>query len=287
MDKYKGKADTREAGLSQRFDLNNGVAMPWLGLGVFQMENDAQTESIVEYAIEQGYRLIDTAALYGNERGVGRAVRNATVPREELFVTTKVWNTEMRDNRVEEAFEASLECLGLEYVDLYLLHWPIEGKIVQSWKALEKFYKQGRIKAIGVSNFLLRHLDELMADAEVLPAVNQIEYHPYLQSDLLKPFCEEKGIRLEAWSPFMHGGRILRDPVLERIGERYGKTVAQVIVRWILQTGVATIPKSSREQRIVENSDVFDFELSEEDMAEIAKLDSNQRWGPDPENFDF
>ena len=202
-------------------------------------------------------------------------------------MTSKVWNNEMRADRVEEAFEESMERLGLEQVDLFLLHWPIEGKIVASWQALERLYRQGRIRAIGVSNFLERHLDELLTVADVRPAVNQIEYHPYLQSRDLKARCELEGIRLEAWSPFMHGGEILRDPVLTGIGARYGKTAVQVILRWILENGVVTIPKSSRRQRIVENADVFDFALDVADRAAIAGLDRGARWGADPANFEF
>ncbi|EDY83833.1 oxidoreductase, aldo/keto reductase family [Verrucomicrobiia bacterium DG1235] len=283
----KGTFATRELGLAQRVRLNNGVGMPWLGLGVFRMENDAETERVALEAIASGYRSIDTAALYENERGVGAAVRNSGVAREDLFVTSKVWNPDIRADRVEAAFEESMERLGLDYVDLYLLHWPIEGKIVQSWKALEKFYQDGRIRAIGVSNHLERHIEEILTACEIPPAVNQIEYHPYLQSPVLKAFCEAKGIRLEAWSPFMHGGAILTDPILTEIGAMYGKTAAQVIVRWILQTGVATIPKSVRSERIVENSDVFDFELSDQDMSKIALLERKERWGADPDNFDF
>lgn len=287
MEYFTGKTKSREEGLATRFELNNGVRMPWLGLGVFRMESDAETESVAHAAIEEGYHAIDTAALYGNERGVGNAVRNCGLAREEIFVTSKVWNDDMRAGRVESAFEESMERLGLEYIDLYLLHWPIEGKIVQSWKVLERFYKEGRIRAIGVSNHLERHLEELRSACEIKPVINQIEYHPYLQSSSLKRYCEEHDIRLEAWSPFMHGGDILSDSKLSAIGEKYGKTAAQVIVRWILETGVATIPKSVRTERIVENSDVFDFELSEEDLLAIRDLERGTRWGADPANFDF
>lgn len=279
--------ETRVRGLGATVQLNNGVEMPWLGLGVFEISDDAEAERVVRRAIESGYRHIDTAALYGNERGVGAAVRTCGLERSEVFVTSKVWTTDMRSDRVEAAFEESLRKLDLDYVDLYLLHWPIEGKIGKCWSALEKFYREGWARAIGVSNHLEQHLEELLASAGVMPAVNQIEYHPYLQSAALRAYCDSKQIQLEAWSPFMHGGDILRDPTLAAIGERYGKTSAQVIVRWILQSGVATIPKTTKEARMVENSSVFDFKLGEEEMAQIKALDRGARWGADPANFDF
>lgn len=279
---FANKAD----GLKARCTLNNGVAMPWFGLGVFQI-SDSETEAVVGEAIGQGYRSIDTAALYRNERGVGRAVARAGVAREELFVTTKVWNDDMRRGRVSAAFDESLERLGLDYVDLFLLHWPIKGKITASWKALEEVYRSGRAKAIGVSNYMVPHLEELLAHAEVVPAVNQIEYHPYLQSQALHEFCRGHDIRLEAWSPLMQAGAILRDPVLAEIGRAHGKTAAQVILRWDLQTGVITIPKSVKPGRIAGNADVFDFALSAEEMQAIRALDRNQRSGADPYNFNF
>lgn len=275
-------------GLRQSVRLNNGLAMPWLGLGVYQSGGDAaETASIVTCAIRNGYRSVDTAALYGNEIGVGNAVRTCGVPREEIFVTTKVWNSDIRSERVEAAFDDCMSRLGLEYVDLILLHWPIEGKIASSWKALENVYREGRTKAIGVSNYLKHHLEELLDSAEVVPAINQIEYHPYLQSPDLKTYCETKGIQVEAWSPFMHGGEILSDAILAEIGATHGKTAAQVILRWILQSGVVTIPKSAREERIIENAEIFDFELNPEEMERIRSLDRNARWGPDPASFSF
>jgi len=274
-------------GLQAAATLNNGVRLPWLGLGVFQIAGDAETETAVRTAIDLGYRSVDTAALYGNERGVGRAIGGCGVPREQLFVTTKVWNDDMRGDRVEAAFAASLRRLELDYVDLYLLHWPIAGKIARSWQALEKLQRAGRIRAIGVSNFLIPHLAELEAAAEVAPAVNQIEFHPYLQSRPLVDFCRAKGIQLEAWSPLMQGGALLRDPALAEIARRRGKTVAQVILRWDIQGGVVTIPKSVRPDRIAENAAVFDFALTEAEMAAIAALDRGLRHGADPAHFSF
>lgn len=274
-------------GLQAAVTLNNGLRLPWLGLGVFQIKSDTKTESVVRTAIEQGYRAIDTAALYGNERGVGAAVRHCGLPREQLFVTTKVWNDAMRANRVEEAFEESMRRLGLDYLDLYLLHWPIKGHMLSSWRVLEKLHRAGRIRAIGVSNYMVPHLEELLAQAEVVPAVNQIEYHPYLQSPALVKFCREKGIQLQAWSPLMQAGALLQDRTVREIARRHRKSAAQVILRWDLQTGVATIPKSADATRIAENAEIFDFALSAAELEAMARLDRGQRCGADPFNFRF
>ena len=274
-------------GLKATVLLNNGVRMPWLGLGVFQIAGDAETEAVVRTAIDQGYRSIDTAALYGNERGVGRALRAGGVARDQLFVTTKVWNDDMRRDRVEAAFEESMRRLALDYVDLFLLHWPIAGKITRSWQALEKLHRTGRIKAIGVSNYMIPHLDELLAAAGIVPAVNQIEFHPYLQSKPLVAYCRAKGIQVEAWSPLMQGGPVLRDRTLAEIAAKHGKTVAQVVLRWDVQGGVVTIPKSVQTQRIAENAGSFDFALSDTEMQAIAALDRDQRGGADPFSFNF
>jgi len=208
------------------------------------------------------------------------------VPRDELFVTTKVWNEDVRAERVEAAFEESMARLGLDYLDLYLIHWPVKGQFVAAWKVMEKLQRDGRIRAIGVSNFMVPHLEALLAETEVVPAVNQIEFHPYLRSTPLLEYCRLKDIRLTAWSPLMQG-TVLQDETINRIAERLGKSPAQIVLRWELQTGVVTIPKSSREERIVANADIFDFRLSPADMAEIDALDRQQRCGPDPFNFDF
>lgn len=285
--KLTGTCGSITEGLKAAVTLNNGARMPWLGLGVFQIRSDAETERVVRAAIDIGYRSIDTAALYGNERGVGQAVRACGLRREELFVTTKVWNDDMRRNRVEAAFDESMRRLGLDYLDLFLLHWPIKDRIVPSWKVLEKLHHAGRIRSIGVSNYMIPHLDELLPVAEVVPAVNQIEFHPYLQSKPLAEYCRKKGIQLEAWSPLMQAGALLRDPVLAAIAKKHGKTVAQVVLRWDVQGGVVTIPKSVHADRIRENAGVFDFELSAREMAAIAALDRNQRHGADPMNFSF
>jgi methylglyoxal/glyoxal reductase len=279
-------APSREEGLKLSVVLNNGVSMPWFGLGVWQM-NELETREMVTAAIELGYRSIDTARLYANEAAVGEAIRSSGVRREDIFVTTKVWNDDIRRGRIAAAFEESLRRLGLEYVDLFLLHWPIAGKLSAAWKDLERVYKSGRVRAIGVSNYMVPHLEELLAQAEIVPAINQIEYHPYLQSRGLANYCKTRGIRLEAWSPLMQGGAILRDPALNAIARRHGKTVAQVVLRWDLQSGVITIPKSSRRERLIENSDIYDFALSEEDMAAISGLERSLRSGADPMNFNF
>ncbi|MFD5021521.1 aldo/keto reductase [Paenibacillus sp. NPDC058367] len=270
--------------------LHNGVNMPWLGLGVFQVEEGSELIQAVKSAIAHGYRSIDTAAIYQNETGVGQAIKEAlqdnNLSREELFVTSKVWTADMGYEETIAAYEASLAKLGLEYLDLYLIHWPVKGKYKETWRALETLYKEGRVKAIGVSNFQIHHLEDVMKDAEIKPMVNQVELHPYLSQQALLSFCQEQGIQLEAWSPLMQG-QLLDQPVLKQIAAKYSKSVAQVIVRWDLQRGIITIPKSTKEHRIIENVDVFDFLLTEEDMNLINALNQDQRVGPDPDNFDF
>ncbi|AIQ38430.1 glyoxal reductase [Paenibacillus sp. FSL R5-0345] len=270
--------------------LHNGVNMPWLGLGVFQVEEGSELIQAIKSAIAHGYRSIDTAAIYQNETGVGQAIKEAlqdnNLSREELFVTSKVWTADMGYEETIAAYETSLAKLGLEYLDLYLIHWPVKGKYKETWRALETLYKEGRVKAIGVSNFQIHHLEDVMKDAEIKPMVNQVELHPYLSQQPLLSFCKEQGIQLEAWSPLMQG-QLLDQPVLKQIAAKYGKSVAQVIIRWDLQRGIITIPKSTKEHRIIENVDVFDFQLTEEDMTLINDLNQDQRVGPDPDNFDF
>jgi methylglyoxal/glyoxal reductase len=270
--------------------LHNGIQMPWFGIGVFKVEEGPELVQAVKTAIVHGYRSIDTAAIYGNEEGVGQGIREglkeAGISREELFVTSKVWNADLGYESTIAAYEKSLTKLGLEYLDLYLIHWPVEGKFKEAWKALETLYKQGRVKAIGVSNFQIHHLEYLMKDAEIKPMVNQVEYHPRLTQKELQSFCQKHGIVLEAWSPLMQG-QLLNNPVLKEIAERHHKSVAQVILRWDLQNGVVTIPKSTKAHRIAENATVFDFQLKEGEMKRIHDLNENHRVGPDPDNFDF
>lgn len=270
--------------------LNNGVKMPWLGLGVFKVEEGPELVNAVKTAIKHGYRSIDTAAIYGNEEGVGKGIqeglKEAGISREDLFVTSKVWNEDLGYESTLAAYETSLKKLGLDYLDLYLIHWPVEGKYKDAWRALETLYKEGRVKAIGVSNFQVHHLEDLMKDAEIKPVINQVELHPRLTQKELKVFCQDNNIQLEAWSPLMQG-QLLDNEVLKDIAAKHNKSVAQVIVRWDLQNGVMTIPKSTKEHRIVENVDLFDFELTQEELEVIDGLNQNHRVGPDPDNFDF
>lgn len=264
--------------------LHNGVEMPWFGLGVFKVQEGSEVIDSVKAAIKNGYRSIDTAAVYQNEEGVGQGIRESGVSREELFITSKVWNSDQGYESALQAYETSLNKLGLDYLDLYLIHWPGKNKFKETWKALEKLYKDGRVRAIGVSNFKVHHLEELLKDAEIKPMVNQVEYHPHLTQKDLLAFCQKEGIQLEAWSPLKQG-QLLNDPTLSEIAEKYGKSTAQVILRWDLQSKVVTIPKSIKEQRIIENANIFDFELSTEDMARIDSLNKDERVGPDPDNF--
>lgn len=258
--------------------LNNGLDIPQLGYGVWKVPNE-EAESAVGQALEAGYHLIDTAKIYGNEFGVGKALATSNVPREDLFITTKVWNADQGYENTLQAFDESLEKLGLDYVDLYLIHWPTPkyDTYVETYKALEKLYKDGRTKAIGVCNFDIDHLQRIMDECEVVPAVNQVECHPYLQQTELKKFCKEHGILLEAYSPLMNGTKVLQDPVIQDLANQYGKTPAQIILRWHLQSDVVVIPKTVTPSRMSENLNVFDFELSEVDLDKIATLDRNER----------
>ncbi|MBN3524238.1 aldo/keto reductase [Paenibacillus apiarius] len=276
--------------LQDTVTLHNGMNMPWLGLGVFKVEEGPELVQAVKSAIAHGYRSIDTAAIYENESSVGQGIREAMLEtkifREDLFVTSKVWNADLGYESTLAAYEASLEKLALEYLDLYLIHWPVQGKYKEAWRALETLYQEGRVKAIGVSNFQIHHLEDLMKDAVIKPMINQVEFHPRLTQKELLRFSKEQGIQLEAWSPLMQGG-LLDNPMLKEIAAKYGKSVAQVILRWDLQHGVITIPKSTKKHRIIENAALFDFELTQEDMDQIDELNQNLRVGPDPDNFDF
>lgn len=265
--------------------LNNGVLMPQLGLGVYKTQEGEEVKNAVRWAIEAGYRHIDTAALYENEKGVGEAIRESGVPREEIFVTTKVWNTDQGYEQTLRAFETSRKKLGFDYVDLYLVHWPGRDKFIDTYRALEKLLAEGLVRAIGVSNFKEHHLDRLMAETSVVPAVNQVELHPRLRQKALHDYCRAKGIALEAWAPLMKGQ--LDHPVLLRLAEKYGKTPAQVVLRWHIQHGIIVIPKSVRKERIASNAAVFDFTLTAEEMAEIDAMDESFRFGKDPDEFLF
>ena len=267
--------------------LNNDVMIPQIGFGVFQVEDGPQTVDAVRTALEDGYRHIDTASVYGNEASVGKAIAESDVDRADLFVTTKLWNDDIRKHRTKDAFQESLDRLGLDYVDLYLIHWPAEGW-QEAWAAMQELYAQGRMRAIGVSNFERNHLTELLEQTDVLPAVDQVESSPTFPNQDLIDFCHGKDIAVEAWSPLGGtGGNLLTDQRLLDIGEKYGKSSAQVVLRWDLQRGVIPLPKSVHSTRIMQNIHVFDFELDESEMQLISSLDTGKRNGADPNNFDF
>ena len=266
--------------------LANGVEMPLFGLGVFKTREGREVRDAVAWALEAGYRLIDTAAVYGNEEGVGQAVRESGADRKSLFITSKVWNSDQGYDSTLRAFETSLAKLNMDYLDLYLVHWPVSGKYRETWRALETLYREGRVRAVGVSNFLEHHLLDLLETAETVPMLNQVEFHPRLQQPSLQALCREKGILLQAWSPLMRG-QVTEIPELEELGRKYGKTAVQVTLRWMLQKGILTIPKSVHRERIRDNADIFDFGLSSGEMALVDSLDRHIRVGADPDNFDF
>jgi methylglyoxal/glyoxal reductase len=267
-------------------ELKNGVPMPYLGLGVFQIEDGEDVQQAVKYALSAGYRHIDTASLYGNERGVGRAIKESGVLRNEIFVTSKVWNSDQRNGTTLHAFDRSMKLLGFEYLDLYLVHWPVQGKYIETWKALERLYSEGRVRAIGVSNFLSHHLDDLLPHCTLAPMVNQMEFHPRLVQQELIDYCKGHAIQYEAWSPLMQG-KIFTIQDLCLLAKKYNKDVAQLVLRWNLQKDIVTIPKSMHRERIISNAQIFDFEIIPEDMKIIDRLDKNERIGADPDNFNF
>ncbi|WP_310549839.1 aldo/keto reductase [Paenibacillus glufosinatiresistens] len=265
--------------------LNNGVTMPRFGLGTYKAAGE-EVERAVEAALEMGYRSIDSAALYGNEAEVGRAIRNSGIVRKELFVTTKVWNDDQGYDETLRAFEKSREALGLEVIDLYLIHWPGLHKFKDTWRAMERLYQEGSVRAIGVSNFQIHHLESLMQTSETVPAVNQVELHPRLQQRKLRDYCVLNNIQIEAWAPLMKG-MLNEDPVLKAIAGKYGKAVPQVILRWNLQHDIVTIPKSVTPSRIQQNGEIFDFELTAEEMERIDAMDADERIGRNPDEVLF
>ena len=270
--------------------LNDGSVMPQLGLGVWKASDGAEVENAVKTAIETGYRLIDTAMVYQNETGVGKAIRDSGVARKELFITTKLWNSDQGSGNVRPALEASLRRLGLEYVDLYLIHWPMPGvgKFVETWKEFEILQQEGLVRSIGVSNFRVEDLEELKKHSSVVPSVNQIELHPYLPQLELRNYASEHGIYTESWSPI--GGtkaNLLDEPVLEELSMRYAKSPAQIVIRWHIENGLIVIPKSVHEARIKENFDVFDFHLSQDDIGQINSLENGRRLGADPSTMNL
>jgi 2,5-diketo-D-gluconate reductase A len=256
-----------------KITLNNGVRIPILGFGVYQIPAE-QTEQAVTDALAAGYRHIDTAAAYANEEAVGRAIENSGIPREELFVTTKLWVSDAGEDRAKRAFEKSLQRLGLDHLDLYLIHQPF-GDYYGSWRAMEQLHREGVIKAIGVSNFYPDRLVDLVDHNEITPAINQIETHPYFQRADYQELMRERGVQIESWGPFAEGrNNLFFDPVLSEIGAAHGKSVAQVVLRWLIQRDVVVIPKSVRADRIAENIDVFDFQLTDDEMTRIAAMDT-------------
>jgi diketogulonate reductase-like aldo/keto reductase len=267
--------------LRDSFVLNNGIKMPKLGLGTFKSTDGLEIQAVSD-ALKIGYRHIDTAKAYDNEEGIGKAIRESNIPREDIFVVSKVRNSDQGYESTLKAFEGTIERLGLDYLDLYLIHWP-KPTSKDTWRAMEEIYKSGRVKAIGVSNFKVHHLEDLMSSATVTPAINQVEYHVRLQQDDLFQYCSKHKIQLEAYAPLMQG-QILDIPLLKDLAQRYNKSVAQIALRWIIQKGIVAIPKSVKKHRLEENADIFDFALSGEDMKQISSLDEHRRIYSDPDD---
>ncbi len=270
-----------ELSLNGKIKLNNGTEIPYLGLGVYLTQAGDETINAVKWALQAGYRHIDTAKIYGNEKEVGIAIKESGIPREDIFVTTKLWNNDHGFEPTLKAFDKSLRDLNLEYIDLYLIHWPGTAKRGESWKALEKIYKEGKCKAIGVSNYTVRHLTELLDMCEVVPAINQVEFSPFLYQKELLDFCVEKGIQLEAYSPLARAKK-LEDERLVELAKKYSKTPAQILIRWSLQHNLVVIPKSSKKERIKENASVFDYNISDEDIVKLDSMNENFRVAWDP-----
>ena len=267
--------------------LNDGREMremPLLGLGVYKATEDEELKQAISSAVSWGYHLIDTASFYKNEEGVGKGIQALNIPREDLFVTTKIWNTAQRIGDIEDSFNRSLERLGLDYVDLYLIHWPVPGCFGNTWKAMEKLQVEGKVKSIGVSNFSIQDLELLKTVSDVIPAVNQVEFHPFFNHPELKAYCQENGIALQAYAPLARGA-YLNSPLMIEIGKNHQKSPAQVGLRWLVQQGIAVIPKSVHEERLAENSQIFDFVLSDEEMAAITAMDVQQRVAGIPEDM--
>ena len=267
--------------LSSTLTLNDGTTIPQLGLGVFRAGAGKATQDAVRWALDVGYRHIDTAHIYGNEADVGKALRASGVPREEVYVTTKLWNADQGYDETQRAFDISLKALGTGYVDLYLMHWPVPERRLHSWRAMERLVEQGSCRSIGVSNFVVRHLEELLAVAAVVPAVNQIELHPFLQQRETVALCRAKGIAVEAYSPLTKGRR-LDHPALVAIAREVGRSPAQILIRWSLQHGFVVLPKSAKNARVLENAAVFDFELAPAQMAQLDALEENLHTAWDP-----
>ncbi|QPQ33621.1 aldo/keto reductase [Lysinibacillus sp. JNUCC-52] len=271
--------------------LNNGLEMPLVGYGVFRVPDGDDLAEAVKTAIAKGYRSIDTAQVYRNEESVGRGIRAAIeeglVSRDELFITSKVWNDGLSYEETLAAYDSSLEKLGLDYLDLYLIHWPgLDTNYIDSYKALEKIYQDGRVRSIGVSNFHVHHLELLLKETTVIPVINQIEFHPHLTQEEVRHFCKEHGIQVEAWSPLMNGS-LLEEELIQQLASKYSKTPAQIVLRYDVQHDVVTIPKTMTPARMTENLHVFDFALTDEEMAQLDAMNDGLRCGPDPEKFNF
>ena len=269
---------------NEKIILNDGRQMPLLGLGVYKAVGENEVEQAIADAADAGYLLIDSDSVYKNEDGVGRGIKALTIPREELFVTTKIWNTAQRIGDVEDTFNRSLERLGLDYVDLYLIHWPVPGCYTDTWKALEKLQTQGRVKSIGVSNFHIHDLEMLKKVSDVVPAVNQVEFHPLFNQPELLSYCRENNIAVQAYAPLARGA-YLHSQLLLEIGRKYQKTTAQIGLRWAVQQGISVIPKSVHKERIRENAEIFDFSLTREEMDAITAMDAHQRTAGIPEDM--
>lgn len=268
------------------FKLHNGIDMPYLGLGTYMPKDSHKVINSVKVALENGYRLIDTAAIYRNEKDIRLGIEASRVPREEIFISSKVWNSDQGYDKTIKAFEKSLANLQTDYLDLYLIHWPVVGEYKETWRALEELYKQRKVRAIGVCNFLKHQLEDLIENAEVMPMVNQMEFHPYLVQQELIDFCELHHIQYKSWSPLMKG-EVFKIPEFKKLAKKYAKCIAQVVLRYNLQKGVSTIPKSSNEKRIISNAKLFDFEISKEDIDFIDSMNRNHRFGPNPNNFEW
>ncbi|WP_061241839.1 aldo/keto reductase [Leptospira interrogans] len=273
--------NNKENPLKQTIMLNNGISMPILGLGVWKTKSGKECKEAVLNALEAGYRHIDTARIYDNEVDVGQAIRESGIPRKEIFITTKLWNADQGSDKTRKALENSLDRLGIDFVDLYLIHFPVTSKRMDSWKELEKLYHDKLCKAIGVSNYTIIHLTELLKNSQITPAVNQVEFHPFLNQIHLLEYCKKHKIQLEAYSPLAHGQKI-EDPTIAKIAQKYDKTPAQILIRWAIEQKIVVIPKSIKKERIIENSKVFDFTISEEDMKILNSLDEDFRtcWDP-------
>jgi methylglyoxal/glyoxal reductase len=261
--------------ISSKALLNNGVEMPWLGLGVLRLNEGGEVENAVRIALEKGYRLIDNAAIYHNEKGVAKGIKASGIPREEIFLSSKIANDQQGYHSTFKAFQRSLDWLQTDFLDLYLIHWPHGELSVETWMAMEELYKKGKVRAIGVSNFWIHHLEYFLPKVNVIPAVNQVEFHPRMTQPQLLPFCQERNIHVEAWSPIMQG-QVLKIPEIQEIAIKHGKSPAQIVLRWDLQKGVITIPRSAKKKEIIENAGIFDFELDETDISRIDSLNKNK-----------